>query len=187
MQECLTSRAGSLEFLCLCIKDGKPLEVPAPGGVKHGLERNDRLVEGLELPVLGDSREPSDIVSVSVLFLTSELAQREVSDGMLWSCCRDPDIRGPSEREASDMVSISVLSHLPLAVVARFGSARWNSGSRGKRPHHSRSCNSCSVCLPFVCPIATVTPVCCTCEAIRRTCSLMVFDTAEALLLTIWA
>jgi hypothetical protein len=67
VQECLTSRAGSLEFLCLCIEDGKLLEVPAPGGIKHGLERNDRLVEGLKLPVLCDSRrKPSDMVSVRI-------------------------------------------------------------------------------------------------------------------------
>lgn len=55
-----------------------PLRVP--------LEKNDRLVEGLKLPVLVDSRrELSDMVSirVAVLILSSELAVREASDVML--------------------------------------------------------------------------------------------------------
>lgn len=52
MQECLAKRAGSLEFLALCIKDGKPLEIPELGGIKHRVERDDRTVENLRLPML---------------------------------------------------------------------------------------------------------------------------------------
>jgi hypothetical protein len=127
-------------------------------------------------------------VRVTVFILSSESANREASDVMLRNGCLDPDIRGQSESEASDMVSVSVLSNLPLAVVARFWLCTLEFLIQATKTSSLKKLQQLH-CVHFFClpDLDSDASVLYWCEATRRTCSLMVFVIAEALLLTIWA